>query len=81
MLGVARGQLLTAATLTEEESLEFHGLILARAGGQPLQHLTGTAPFRHLELAVGPGVFIPRPETELILELAAAELAPARHGA
>jgi release factor glutamine methyltransferase len=32
----------------------------------PLQHLTGTAPFRHLELAVGPGVFVPRPETELI---------------
>ena len=30
----------------------------------PLQHLTGTAPFRYLELAVGPGVFIPRPETE-----------------
>ena len=30
----------------------------------PLQHLTGTAPFRHLELAVGPGVFVPRPETE-----------------
>jgi release factor glutamine methyltransferase len=32
----------------------------------PLQHLTGTAPFRQLELAVGPGVFVPRPETELI---------------
>jgi release factor glutamine methyltransferase len=30
----------------------------------PLQHLTGRAPFRHLELAVGPGVFVPRPETE-----------------
>jgi release factor glutamine methyltransferase len=32
----------------------------------PLQHLTGRAPFRHVELAVGPGVFVPRPETELI---------------
>ena len=31
-----------------------------------MQHLLGTAPFRHLELAVGPGVFIPRPETELL---------------
>ena len=30
----------------------------------PLQHLTGRAAFRHLELAVGPGVFVPRPETE-----------------
>jgi release factor glutamine methyltransferase len=39
-----------------------------------VQHLTGLAPFRRLELAVGPGVFIPRPETELILELAATEL-------
>ena len=35
-----------------------------RAGRVPLQHLTGRAPFRHLELAVGPGVFVPRPETE-----------------
>jgi release factor glutamine methyltransferase len=31
-----------------------------------LQHLTGTAAFRHVELAVGPGVFVPRPETELL---------------
>ena len=34
----------------------------------PLQHLTGLAPFRHLELHVGPGVFIPRPETELMVD-------------
>ena len=33
---------------------------------EPLQHLTGTAAFRHVELAVGPGVFVPRPETELL---------------
>ena len=37
-----------------------------RADRVPLQHLTGRAPFRHLELAVGPGVFVPRPETELL---------------
>lgn len=41
-------------------------LIAARAAGVPVQHLTGRAPFRHLELAVGEGVFIPRPETELV---------------
>jgi release factor glutamine methyltransferase len=35
-----------------------------------LQHLTGRAPFRHLELEVGPGVFVPRPETELLAQLA-----------
>jgi release factor glutamine methyltransferase len=41
----------------------------------PLQHLTGTAHFRHLELQVGPGVFVPRPETELIVGAALDELA------
>ena len=37
-----------------------------RAAREPLQHLTGRACFRHVELAVGPGVFVPRPETELL---------------
>jgi release factor glutamine methyltransferase len=37
-----------------------------RASGHPLQYVTGTAAFRHLDLVVGPGVFIPRPETELV---------------
>ena len=37
-----------------------------RAAREPLQHLTGTAAFRHVELQVGPGVFVPRPETELL---------------
>ena len=37
-----------------------------RARRVPLQHLTGRAPFRHLELDVGPGVFVPRPETEAV---------------
>ena len=41
-----------------------------RAGGEPLQYILGNAHFRHLELAVGPGVFIPRPETELVVERA-----------
>lgn len=42
---------------------------LARRGERvPLQHITGQAPFRHLDLAVGPGVFIPRPETELLAQ-------------
>lgn len=42
----------------------FAGLVEERATRVPLQHLTGSAPFRHLELHVGPGVFVPRPETE-----------------
>lgn len=78
VLGCSRGRLLTAPDLTEAESRMFSSLIARRAAGEPLQHLTGTAPFRHLELAVGPGVFIPRPETELMLELAGPELAAAR---
>lgn len=41
-------------------------LVERRAACTPLQHLTGRAPFRYLELAVGPGCFIPRPETELL---------------
>lgn len=41
-----------------------------RAAGEPLQYVTGEAHFRHLRLSVGPGVFIPRPETELITDRA-----------
>lgn len=37
-----------------------------RADGEPLQYILGTAPFRHLMLSVGPGTFIPRPETEAV---------------
>ena len=47
-----------------------------RARRVPLQHLTGHADFRHLTLAVGPGVFVPRPETEVLVDLALAELTP-----
>ncbi|TWP36501.1 peptide chain release factor N(5)-glutamine methyltransferase [Leekyejoonella antrihumi] len=48
----------------------FTVLVEERARRTPLQHLTGTAGFRHLELSVGPGVFVPRPETELLIDLA-----------
>jgi release factor glutamine methyltransferase len=48
----------------------FAAAVSRRAGREPLQHITGTAPFRHLVLAVGPGVFIPRPETEVTAGLA-----------
>ncbi len=50
-------------------------LVDERARRVPLQHLTGHAAFRHLTLAVGPGVFVPRPETEILVDLALAELA------
>ncbi len=48
----------------------YADLVAERATRIPLQHLTGRAGFRYLELTVGPGVFVPRPETELVVELA-----------
>lgn len=48
----------------------FAASVVRRAAREPLQHLTGVAPFRHLELAVGPGVFVPRPETEVVAQAA-----------
>jgi release factor glutamine methyltransferase len=50
-------------------------LVTERANRVPLQHLTGRAYFRGLELEVGPGVFVPRPETELLVDLALRALA------
>ncbi len=76
VLGCRRGALLAGPALSPEQAGRFRELVARRATGVPLQHLTGSAPFRHLELAVGPGVFIPRPETELLVELAAGWLLP-----
>jgi release factor glutamine methyltransferase len=53
----------------------FEALVARRAAREPLQHLTGVAAFRHLELAVGPGVFVPRPETEVVAQAAIDEAA------
>jgi release factor glutamine methyltransferase len=68
VLGLSRGALLTAPELDAAQEGAYRQLVARRASRVPLQHLTGTAPFRHVELAVGPGVFIPRPETELLVE-------------
>ena len=46
----------------------FHAMIARRAAREPLQYITGHAPFRYLDLEVGPGVFIPRPETETVVQ-------------
>ncbi len=48
----------------------FSGLVERRVAREPLQHITGLAHFRHVSLAVGPGVFVPRQETELVAEAA-----------
>ena len=55
----------------------YNAAVAARSRRVPLQHLTGTAAFGPLTLSVGPGVFIPRPETEAMLEWAVAQTLPA----
>ena len=75
-LGISRGELQAKAFLGEsfEVSEELQELIERRSRREPLQHLTGVAHFRNLSLAVGPGVFIPRPETESVVSIALEQL-------
>ena len=70
---VHRGMVL-GTRLTEGQASRYAELLDHRAARVPLQHLTGRAGFRRLELSVGPGTFVPRPETELAVELVLAEL-------
>src|SRR3954454_4216111 len=61
---VRRGELHTVPDA--EFDARFWAEIARRAAREPLQHITGRAHFRYLELDVGPGVFVPRPETEVM---------------
>ncbi|WP_369411233.1 N5-glutamine methyltransferase family protein [Leucobacter edaphi] len=74
VLGVPRGRLQVLAVLGETVAPAAAGrsraLAEERASRVPLQHLTGRAPFRGIELSVGPGVFVPRPETEGVAQFA-----------
>lgn len=56
-----------------EFAARYHELVAQRAQRIPLQHLTGTAAFGPVTVHVGPGVFVPRPETEALLEWALAQ--------
>jgi len=75
VLGLSRAQVATAALRGDDVELgeRFDELVDERARRVPLQHLVGTAPFRDLVLDVGPGVFVPRPETEVVVEPVVAE--------
>lgn len=75
--GTSRGRLPLLDTVSEDFFTRFADLISERAKRIPLQHLTRTAAFGSLTLDVGPGVFIPRPETEALLEWATAQRLPA----
>jgi release factor glutamine methyltransferase len=66
VLGVDRSRLALVDDVPAPAADEYDVLVARRVAREPLQHLTGTAWFRHVELLVGPGVFVPRPETELL---------------
>ncbi len=74
VLSTSRGGVQAAAIrgdrLPETAAAALAPLVDRRSAREPLQHLTGVAPFRSMELAVGPGVFVPRPETEMVAQLA-----------
>ncbi|MFA6574001.1 MAG: HemK/PrmC family methyltransferase, partial [Nocardioides sp.] len=76
VLGTTRSHLVLVDEVGDDAARQFADLVDRRAAREPLQHLTGTAYFRHVELAVGPGVFVPRPETELLAGWAIEQATP-----
>jgi release factor glutamine methyltransferase len=66
VLGTDRSRLALADDVGPATKQRYDALVARRADREPLQHLTGEAWFRHVRLEVGPGVFTPRPETELL---------------
>ncbi|TWS23760.1 peptide chain release factor N(5)-glutamine methyltransferase [Tsukamurella sputi] len=73
-LGIDRGRLPIADDATVAQANAYEALIARRAAREPLQHILGRAYFGPLTLAVGPGVFVPRPETELLAAWAARQV-------
>jgi release factor glutamine methyltransferase len=76
LAGTERGRLALLATPDDGFFGRYHATVAERSRRVPLQHLTGAAAFGPLTLTVGPGVFIPRPETEAMLEWATAQRLP-----
>lgn len=76
-LGGSRTALAATTVLPPAAVDRLAVLVERRATREPLQYIVGSAPFRRLELAVGPGVFIPRPETEVLVSITLERL-PAR---
>lgn len=73
-LGIDRGRIPIADDATPEQIAAYEALLARRAAREPLQHILGRAYFGPLTLAVGPGVFVPRPETELLAVWAARQV-------
>ncbi len=76
LAGTERGRLPLIDSPDDTFFDRYHAAIAERSRRVPLQHITGTAAFGPLTLFVGPGVFIPRPETEVMLEWAIAQSLP-----
>jgi release factor glutamine methyltransferase len=77
ILGVDRASLATwHEDLTPRQAKAYGRALCRRCTGTPLQHLTGEEGFRRLILHVRPGVFVPRPETEVLVEVALEKIAP-----
>lgn len=74
LLGVERMKLMMVPLVDPPLVEMFQELVRQRASRVPLQHLTGTAVMGNVTVAVGPGVFVPRPETELLLAWGLASL-------
>ena len=74
VLGLGRGEVQAKIALDyalgADAVASIEQLVSRRAKREPLQHITGKAPFRNLVLSVGPGVFVPRPETEVVAQIA-----------
>lgn len=68
VVGVERGRLMLHPLVDPPVVEELRRLVARRAAREPLQHILGTAVLGPVTVAIGPGVFTPRPETELLLE-------------
>jgi release factor glutamine methyltransferase len=70
VLGARRADLYAAPEkpVTVSQSAQLDKMVAARCSGRPLQYITGVQAFRRLALKVGPGVLVPRPETEMLVE-------------
>jgi release factor glutamine methyltransferase len=66
VLGVSRTALITVPGLDPAQHDALQEVLRRRAKREPLQHIVGSVGFRYIDLAVGPGVFIPRPESEVV---------------
>lgn len=67
-LGTSRDATLSAPPLTPDQAAQFAGLVARRAAREPLAYITGRKEFWSLDFAVGPGVLVPRPDTETLIE-------------